>query len=113
MQSIPLWVIAGGSVLMGAVALLSSWGLLAPELWWQALLSLGVIMVTMWSAIGALRFMNKEEDGHWFPKEAVWTLVGIVMIYVIIIATYVAPAPSDASLYYDLDTLLPAETDTI
>jgi hypothetical protein len=96
---IPLWIVAGGSALAGIVALLSGWGLISPEYWWQALLSLGVLQVTMWSALGALRQLNREVDAHWFPREAMWVLVGIIMIYVVVIATYVAPV--DNSLLYD------------
>ncbi len=96
---IPLWVVVGGSALAAIAALLSGWGLIAPEYWWQALLSLGVIQVTMWTALGALRVLNREVEGHWFPREAVWVLVGVIMIYVVVIATYVAPV--DNSLLYD------------
>ncbi|MEK7627809.1 MAG: hypothetical protein AAB421_00115 [Patescibacteria group bacterium] len=110
MHTLALWVVVAASGIMGAVALLSGWGILAPEMWWQALLSLGVVMVTMWTAIGAMRFMNNQVDGFWIPREAVWVLVGVVLLYVTILPTLIAPAYDDSSLYYD-DYLTGLETD--
>ena len=110
MHVLALWVVIAGSALAAAAALLSNWGILAPEIWWQALLSLGVIMVTMWTAIGAMRFMNNQADGLWIPREAAWVLVGIILLYVTIIPTLIAPVYDDSALYYD-DFLAGLETD--
>ena len=75
--------IAIASLLAGVVSLLSIWGIVGPYLWWQSLLSLAVVMVTMWVTLGALRYGANEANSGWMSYEATMALVGIFFLLIV------------------------------
>ncbi len=71
--------VAAGAIVASLVGVLSVWGVVDASMWWQGLLTLGIILITVWTLVGALRYRTGEVASH-VPAEAVWALVGVAIV---------------------------------
>lgn len=94
-------LIASITVITGIVALLSVWGVIDVYVWWQALLSLSIILVTGWMAIAAFRYAQGQQVG-WMSYEATMVIVSILFMMVIASAGAGTTVDGYSNTYDDL-----------
>ena len=85
-HNIAVGIIIGTVALMSAVAALSGWGILPEDLWWPALLTVGIAMFAGWAVIAASKYIDckscadDKADHPWMTREISWALVALLLM---------------------------------